>query len=98
MDPAGMDRGRVSVIDAGIIPTEEAIRRLGGISKEKFRLVKKAYPELTKPVWRGYYSGRKINELVDILTGNKPQSPDHDSVIFGRLASGKDSREISASS
>lgn len=41
---------------------------------------------------------KAVDQYLDKLSNLQPESADHDDIIFGRLAGGKDSREISAHS
>jgi hypothetical protein len=74
-----------------ILTTEAVCWRVGGdepISREKLRQLRKQYPELLKPVWRGRYSAEKVEKLIDILTGVESQSqqPDCHKIMLERMA------------
>lgn len=83
---------------SNIIHSNIAREILGGISKEKFRLLRIQYPALTNQVFRGYYDKDKIDELSCILRGVKRISvePDYDAILNGRLKYGEHTREVSA--
>jgi hypothetical protein len=70
-----------------------------GVSTETFRLMRRDpnFPLKPLPYCKSRYYIKSIIQYLDKSSGFKPESANHDDIIFGRLKNGEVSREVSAS-